>query len=46
MGESIPEAVGSLLKLRDLDLSGNNLKGTIPYSMGVLEDLISLNLCK
>ena len=44
LGDSIPKSIGKLSKLRDLDLTGNMLKGTIPYEMGSCIELSSLKL--
>lgn len=45
-GTSIPASLGNLTALRGLDLSGNNLTGTIPRDLGKLTKLLSLNLEK
>ncbi|KAJ4706240.1 Leucine-rich repeat receptor protein kinase [Melia azedarach] len=43
-GKQIPEFIGSLTKLRFLDLSSANLSGTVPYQLGNLTNLQYLNI--
>lgn len=44
LGNPIPEFIGSFTKLRFLDLSLANFSGRIPYQLGNLTNLQSLNL--
>ena len=44
MAGSIPPEMGDLLKLRELDLSNNQLGGTIPPEIGRITRLDELNL--
>mmetsp|Transcript_2522 Transcript_2522/g.6595 ORF Transcript_2522/g.6595 Transcript_2522/m.6595 type:complete len:133 (-) Transcript_2522:46-444(-) len=43
---SIPSAWSALKNLRWLDLSGNNLAGTLPWNFGVLTSLLVLDVSK
>ena len=43
---SIPESIGNLVNLKNLDLSNNNLSGQIPEDFAKLENIWHLNLSK
>ncbi|KAL5790327.1 hypothetical protein ACOSQ2_005215 [Xanthoceras sorbifolium] len=44
LGNQIPEFIGSLTELRFLDISMANLSGRVPYQLGNLTNLLSLNM--